>query len=204
MILTLANRITIVRILLILPFIICMRRINGYESSDIFRYIATVIFLVMCISDALDGYMARVKKQVTRLGSFLDPMADKLLMTCACILLVYTPTSVAGFKLPIEVAILIIGKDILLLLGFIVLYLMTAKVHVVPGFIGKFAAFLQLSMVAAILIAPEMSKLTAYWIYVCRILWWSAAATAVLATLIYLNFGKIFIETQNGDDQQGQ
>ncbi|MCK4999162.1 MAG: CDP-alcohol phosphatidyltransferase family protein [Anaerohalosphaera sp.] len=192
--LNLANRITVIRILLIFPFIICLLRMNQPQYGDTFRHIATVIFLAMCISDALDGYMARVKKQVTRLGSFLDPMADKLLMTTACVLLAHKNIAIPGFVLPKEVAVLIIGKDILLLLGFTVLYMMTAKVHIVPNPIGKFAAFLQLSMVAAILIAPEMSNITPNWINVCRTLWVTAAATAVTAMMIYLRNGKQFVE----------
>ena len=198
--LNLANRITIIRILLIFPFIICMLRMNQPQYGDIFRHVATVIFLAMCISDALDGYMARVKNQVTRLGSFLDPLADKLLMTTACVLLANTHIAIPGFALPKEVAVLIIGKDILLLLGFTLLYIMTSKVHIVPNPIGKFATFLQLTMVAAILIAPEMSKVAPQWIYVCRTLWVSAAATAVTAMLIYLRNGKQFVEQQEAEN----
>lgn len=200
--LNLANRITIIRILLIFPFTICLLRMNQPEYGKIFRHVATVIFLAMCISDALDGYMARVKNQVTRLGSFLDPLADKLLMTTACVLLANTNFALPEFQLPKEVAVLIIGKDILLLLGFTILYLMTSTVHIVPNPIGKFAAFLQLSMVAAILIAPEMSKLTSNWIYVCRTIWILAAATAVTAMLIYLRNGKQFIEQHDPDSSK--
>jgi phosphatidylglycerophosphate synthase len=72
-----ANRITIVRILLIIPFVICMLKINDAALSesmrDAMRYVSTVIFLVMAVSDVVDGYLARRNKQITRLGSFLDP-----------------------------------------------------------------------------------------------------------------------------------
>ena len=158
------------------------------------RYTALCIFSFMCASDVLDGYMARVKKQITKLGSFLDPMADKLLIMCACILLASPQTAVDGFRLPKGVVVLVIGKDMLLLLGFVISYLITSQVRIVPVFIGKLGTFLQLSMVTAILIAPEMSKLTGYWIYFARFLWWSAAGAAVLSTLVYIRNGIGYIE----------
>ena len=86
-----ANRITILRIILIVPFVSFMLKINDDQLSEAMqngaRYLAILLFLVMAISDGLDGYLARKKKQVTRLGTFLDPVADKLLMTSACLLL---------------------------------------------------------------------------------------------------------------------
>ena len=189
-----ANQITIFRILLIGPFVICMLKANESEYGLAIRYTGLVIFLFMCVSDAIDGYMARVKKQVTQLGSFLDPMADKLLITCACILLASEHTAVNGFLLPPTVVVLIIGKDVLLLLGFVVIYLMTSKVRIVPVFVGKLATFLQLSMVTAILIAPEVSAVTALWVYFMRVLWWAAASAAVLATFVYIRNGIRYIE----------
>ena len=194
MALTWANQITIVRILLIIPFVICMLKANESNYDRLTRYIALAIFLSMCASDVLDGYMARVKKQITKVGSFLDPMADKLLITCACILLASPKTAVNGFLLPQPVVVLIIGKDVLLLLGFIIIYLLTSQVRIVPVFIGKLGAFLQLSMVTAILIAPEITHLTSLWIYFMRFLWWSAAGAAVLATLVYIRNGMRYIE----------
>ena len=192
--LTWANQITIVRILLISPFVICMLKINESDSGLLYRYIAFGIFIVMCLSDALDGYMARVKKQVTKLGSFLDPLADKLLMTCACILLATTNTAVKGFELPSWVVVLIIGKDLFLMTGFITLILFTSDLRIIPAVMGKTSTFLQLSMVIAILIAPEVSGYLAWWIYFVRILWVLTASAAILSTLIYIRAGKRYIE----------
>jgi CDP-diacylglycerol--glycerol-3-phosphate 3-phosphatidyltransferase len=189
-----ANRITIARILLIAPFIILMLKVHEPEYGDTARYAALAIFLFMAASDYLDGYLARKKKQATRLGAFLDPMADKLLMTTALLLLSSDPAHIEGFKLPLTVVVLIIGKDVFLLLGFLIVYFITFQVRVVPGLIGKWATVLQLSMVAGVLIGPEMSHVIPGWIWFLRALWWSAAGTAVLATLIYIRVGISYIE----------
>ena len=190
--LTLANEITILRVLLIAPFVICMLKIDDHRAM---RYIALAIFLVMCISDALDGCIARARKQVTRLGTFLDPMADKLLMACACILLASPRTAIDGYLLPPTIVVLIIGKDLLLLLGFVIIYLITSHIHIVPIFAGKAATVLQLSMVAAILLAPDIHPHLPQWSYFARFLWWSAAGLAAATTLVYIRSGIRYIET---------
>ena len=193
-----ASRITILRILLIAPFVSLMLKTNdpalrtGAQNS--IRYVSIVIFFVMAVSDAIDGYLARIKKQVTKLGTFLDPIADKLLMTCACLLLASQRGHVQNFLLPPTVVVLIIGKDLFLLIGFLIVYFITSQIHIVPVFIGKLATALQLSMVAGILIAPEVSGILPGWIWILRLLWWSAAGTAILATLIYIRNGSRYIE----------
>lgn len=189
-----ANRITILRILLIVPFVICMLKVNHPTIGTTMRYLSLVLFLFMAFSDAYDGYIARKKKEVTLLGSFLDPMADKLLMTCACLLLSIEQTDVHGFRLPPTVVVLIIGKDLFLLLGFLILYFLTFQVKIMPAYIGRVATVLQLTMIAAILIAPEISKVFAGWVWFLRFLWWSAAGTAIIATLIYIRAGTRYIE----------
>jgi cardiolipin synthase len=193
-----ASRITILRILLIAPFVSFMLKINDSALSpgvqNAMRYVSIFIFLVMAVSDAIDGYLARIKKQVTKLGAFLDPIADKLLMTSACLLLASERGHVQHFLLPPTVVVLIIGKDLFLLIGFLIVYFITSQIHIVPVFIGKLATALQLSMVAGILIAPEVSGVLPGWIWFLRILWWSAAGTAILATLIYIRNGSRYIE----------
>ena len=193
-----ANRFTILRILLIVPFVSCMLKINDPELTEALRnavrYCATVIYLFMAISDALDGYFARKKKQVTSLGSFLDPVADKLLITSACLLLTSQRGHVEDFLLPPTVVVLIIGKDLFLLIGFVIVYFITSQFLIAPVLIGKIANALQLSMVGAILIAPEISAYLPGWIWFLRTLWWSAAGTAILAILIYIRNGSRYIE----------
>jgi len=193
-----ANRITILRILLIIPFVSCMLKINDAALSEAMRntmrYVSIFIFLFMAISDMLDGYLARRNGQVTKLGAFLDPMADKLLITCACLLLASQRAHVADFLLPPTVIVLVIGKDLLLIIGFIIVYFITSRFYIATILAGKIAVTLQLSMVAAILIAPEVSAFVPGWIRFLRLLWWSAAGTAVLTTLIYIRNGSRYIE----------
>jgi CDP-diacylglycerol--glycerol-3-phosphate 3-phosphatidyltransferase len=193
-----ATRITVVRILLIIPFISCMLKINDTELSEsmrnVMRYVATFIFLVMAVSDAIDGFYARRKKQITKLGSFLDPTADKLLITSACLLLASQHSHVDGFLLPPTVVVFIIGKDLILSIGFVIVYFITSRLFIAPALIGKIATTLQLSMVTGILIAPEVSGFLPGWIWFLRLLWWSAAAAAILTTLIYIRNGIRYIE----------
>ena len=121
-----ASRVTILRILLIVPFVSFMLKTNDTAlspgSQNAMRYVSIIVFLVMAISDAIDGYLARIKKQVTKLGAFLDPIADKLLMTSACLLLASQRGHVQSFLLPPTVVVLIIGKDLFIFLGFTIVY----------------------------------------------------------------------------------
>ncbi|UCG49251.1 MAG: CDP-alcohol phosphatidyltransferase family protein [Phycisphaerales bacterium] len=192
-----ATRITILRILLIAPFVSCMLEINDPDISEPWRnglrYLATILFLTMAISDGVDGFMARRRNQITRLGAFLDPVADKLLITSACLLLASERSHVNGFVLPPTVVVLIIGKDLFLLIGFAIVYMITSQIRIVPVFIGKTATTLQLTMVAGILVGPEVSGVVPGWIWVLKFLWWSAAGTAIWATLIYIRNGSRYI-----------
>jgi cardiolipin synthase len=203
-----ASWITIIRILLIIPFVSFMLKINDTAISepmrDVMRYAATFIFLVMAVSDAVDGFFARRKKQITKLGSFLDPTADKLLITSACLLLASQHSHVGGFLLPPTVVVLIIGKDLFLSIGFVIIYFITSRLFIAPAFIGKIATTLQLSMVTGILIAPEVSGFLPGWIWFLRVLWWAAAGTAILTTLIYIRNGIRYIEQHEQKSVSGE
>jgi len=203
-----ASWITIIRILLIIPFVSFMLKINDTAITpvmqNLMRYIATFIFLVMAVSDAVDGFFARRKKQITKLGSFLDPTADKLLITSACLSLASQHSHVEGFLLPPTVVVLIIGKDLFLSIGFVIIYFITSRLFIAPVFIGKIATTLQLSMVTGILIAPEVSAFAPGWIWFLRVLWWSAAVTAILTTLIYIRNGIRYIEQHEQRSASGE
>ena len=75
-----------------------------------------------------------------------------------------------------------------------IVYLITSKIHIAPVFAGKLATTLQLSMVAGILIGPDVSGILPGWIWFLRTLWWSAAGTAIFVTLIYIRDGSRYIE----------
>ncbi len=192
------TRITLLRILLIVPFVSCMLNINdtslGQGVRTMLRYGAVGIYVVMAITDGLDGYLARRRKEITRLGTFLDPLADKLLITSACLLLVSQRGHVEGFSLPATVVALIIGKDLLLVIGFVLVYLITSQIHIAPVFLGKLATALQLVMVALVLLAPEIATVVPGYKVFLRVFWWSAALTAILALLVYIRNGSRYIE----------
>jgi len=79
----LANKLTVLRMILVPIFLICAM-INTATAN----VIALVIFIIASATDKLDGYIARSRNQITNFGKFMDPLADKLLVTCALVLLV--------------------------------------------------------------------------------------------------------------------
>jgi len=201
MLLTLANLVTILRILLLLPLVLFLLQEGDPDYGDAFRWAALGVFVVMAASDALDGYIARIQKQKTTLGAFLDPLADKLMITCTSVILAIPATGVEGFQLPLTVMVLIIGKDILLLLGFAVTYFMTGSVHIKPVWAGKASTFFQICMVLSILIGPEMSAVLSVWPVLVRVIWWITALSALVATFVYIGRGIRYIEHFENDTE---
>jgi len=193
-----ATRVTLLRVFLLLPFVACMLHVNDPTFSErvrtLFRYVAVGLFACMAIGDALDGYLARHYQQITKLGTFLDPVADKLLITSACLLLVSQRGHVGDFPLPLTVVVLIIGKDLLIVLGFVIVYMVTGQIYVVPTTPGKASTVLQCIMVGAVLIAPEMAAVVPHYRLGLSMVWWSAGAAAILATLVYIWAGSRYIE----------
>ncbi len=96
----LANKLTMVRIFLVPIFMIVLLNKIPYGM-----YIAAAIFTVAAITDTLDGYIARSRNQITKLGKFMDPLADKLLVTAALVSLVEMN------KLPAWIVIVIISRE---------------------------------------------------------------------------------------------
>ena len=185
------NRSTITRILLIVPFVIAMLHLNDPDYMPWSRYVALAIFLIMAASDALDGFLARKLDSTTPLGAFLDPLADKLLIICACLLLSAGPTAVRQMELPDPVVVIIIAKDLYTVLGFVIIYLITNEMNIVPVKTGNLCTVLQLAMVVAILISPDIMRLQVLsgFKYFVQLLWWSAAAAAIATTIIYTRNG---------------
>ena len=80
-----ANKLTIFRVILVPVFLIVLYM--GFNGSN---YVALAIFIIASITDAVDGYIARSRKQITDFGKFLDPLADKILVLAAMLWFVET------------------------------------------------------------------------------------------------------------------
>ncbi len=131
------NSLTILRILLIPVYV----GLLIYERFDQ----AMIVLLVAGITDALDGTIARASNQRTRLGAFLDPLADKLLLTSGFITLSIIHV------IPSWVTIVVVSRDAMLLLGTAVAQLTESPINISPTFLGKGTTFLQLSYVLLVI-----------------------------------------------------
>lgn len=195
------NRITLMRLLLVAPFVVLMQQ---HHARPVFRHLAMGIFLVMAVSDVLDGYLARRAGHTSRLGAILDPLADKTLIICAVVLLSLPHSAVRGTRLPHWVVVLIVGKDLWVIVGFVVVFLLTGRVRVMPTWPGKLCTAGQLVMVAAILVSPDINHLaTAAGTALAKALWWATAALSVVAVVSYTRLGLLFVAEADRGQHNG-
>ncbi|MBI3301346.1 MAG: CDP-alcohol phosphatidyltransferase family protein [Deltaproteobacteria bacterium] len=139
-ILNLPNLITLLRIGAIPLFLILLTDERYTE--------ALVVFVVAGATDSLDGAIARLTNSHTALGAYIDPLADKLLLVSSFLILAFL-----GF-VPRWLAILVISRDVIIMVGFAVLYFITGhSIAVRPTFVGKVCTFFQLLTVTLTLIS---------------------------------------------------
>ena len=133
---TIPNLITALRIILAPVFVIYL--INDRLNA------ALVVFLICMISDGIDGMVARLFNQKSRLGAYLDPLADKILLVTAFVLL-----AVRGY-LPSWLTVAAIARDVMILLGVLVFHLNRLEIKIRPSALSKINTcfqFITLSMV---------------------------------------------------------
>lgn len=177
----LPNKLTIFRIVLIVPFILLLLgEGSGWKwFSAIFGgimeyvdYIALGVFIVASLTDLIDGKIARKYNLVTNFGKFMDPLADKLLVSAALIALVEMD------RIPAWIVIVIISREFIIS-GF---RLVAADNHVViaASYWGKFKTVFQMVMVC--LLIADIPKLR----LVTEIVMWAALALTVVSLVDYL------------------
>ena len=154
----LANKITITRILLV-PFFIAS--IVYYKpSADSIPYLPLTIFLIAVMTDALDGFIARKFKQKTELGTILDPIADKLLIVTGFICLSMSKSiALQTTIMPPWLPIVVISRDIIIVLGAVIIYIIKTQIQITPSILGKITTFFQMSSIVAILIKYPYSSI---------------------------------------------
>ncbi len=136
----LANWLTILRILLIPVFV----------SLLVYRQItaALVVFCLASLTDLLDGYIARTRGSQTRLGAFLDPLADKILLTAYFVTLTY----VSPRLMPFWITVIVLSRDLLLTLGTALIHIAGGRVYPTPTGLGKASTALQMVTVLTALL----------------------------------------------------
>ena len=151
---TTANKITILRILLI-PFFVVETLYYTKEGMEVHRLLAVLSFAVAAICDGVDGYVARRFNQRSELGAILDPLADKLLLVSGIVVLSFDHSPYLA-SVPLWLTGTIIGRDMLILMGMLVIQLMVGKVKVRARIVGKVATVLQMVVVLWIMLKwPE-------------------------------------------------
>src|SRR5205814_9631027 len=137
---TTANKITVVRILMIPAFVTMAiyygESIKRAEPLEWMRFTAIAIFLIAAVSDGLDGYVARHYNQRSSLGVILDPLADKGLRLSGIITL-----SISNWgdiepdygRFPAWFPVLVISRDAVILVGALILSLLTGQAHAKPN-----------------------------------------------------------------------
>ncbi|MDR3456972.1 MAG: CDP-alcohol phosphatidyltransferase family protein [Verrucomicrobiae bacterium] len=153
---TTANKITILRILLI-PFFVVEIIYYVRTGNEACRLAGVLAFVVAAILDGVDGYVARRYHQWSELGTILDPLADKLLLVSAIVLLSFNNEPYLR-QFPLWLTGLIIGRDALLALGSLVLHLVAGKITVRPRLTGKVATVFQMLAVSWILLRWDFNR----------------------------------------------
>jgi len=134
----LPNSLTVLRILLV-PVFVGLLLYGHYDA-------ALITLLIAALTDVLDGMIARLTDQRTRLGEYLDPLADKLLLMSAIITL-----SVLDF-IPIWAVIVVVSRDAILLAGTVIANLSETDINISPTPMGKGTTFAQVCYVIAIML----------------------------------------------------
>ncbi|MEE9615230.1 MAG: CDP-alcohol phosphatidyltransferase family protein [Thermodesulfobacteriota bacterium] len=144
--LNIPNVLTIVRLLLVPVFVVLV----AYEMF----YAALAVFITAGITDALDGFIAKRFDQSTEFGTLMDPVADKFLLISAFIVL-----TIKGWMPPL-LCTLVILRDMVIIVGFIMLASAEKRIDVVPAREGKITTTLQIiTVIMAILAAGEPDPL---------------------------------------------
>jgi len=159
---TTANKVTILRILLIPVFVVQILYYfaNGHELH---RTLGLLCFALASVLDGVDGYIARRYNQRSELGAILDPLADKLLLVSGVVLLSLPGAIHVNIaRIPLWVTATIISRDFILLLGMIVIQITCGNATAKPRILGKIATVLQMIMVLWALLKWE-DRWAFYW-----------------------------------------
>ncbi len=169
----LANILTILRMVLIPVFVI----------ASVYRLhlIALVVFVIAGITDFLDGYIARYTDQVTDVGKFLDPMADKVMLVSVYVILVLDGIGNTNM-LPVWVTILVIFRDVFIAIASLVIFFTTEVKTLQPSIAGKLSTFIQITTASLYLFCNAFHLNVPWLLYLA----YAVAAMTIISGVHYL------------------
>ena len=177
--LTLSNKISLSRICCIPPLVFCITQV---QHNSHYRYICLFIILIIGFSDVLDGYIARKRNEVTKLGVYLDPFADKLVLVISCIIL-SSDRIWPEPRFPIWIPMIIVCIDLLLIVGAIALLLIIGRVNCQPTILGKASTFLQIIAVISVIVGNHVP------VPALTTIWWATVAFTCVSGFFYVYRG---------------
>jgi|WetSurMetagenome_2_1015567.scaffolds.fasta_scaffold271668_2 cardiolipin synthase (CMP-forming) len=134
--------------------------------------LALLLFVLQGVSDLLDGFLARIMNKRTSLGAFLDPIADKAMLVSAYVVLYLHDI------IPLWVTLVVLLKDVVMAIGFLILYKVFGKIRLIPSIYGKTATLLQILTVVYVLWS-EGDAYSAYFFY-------PTAVITIVAMVLYM------------------
>ena len=174
------NLLTLFRIILVPVVIISL--LNGAFAN------AIVFFVIACVTDGLDGFLARILNQRTVVGAYLDPLADKALIAASFITL-----SILGV-IPGWLTVIVISRDLIILLGISVLFLMSVPPEIKPAFVSKVTTvfqFLAVFLALTFQVFPEYGNPGAI-----RVTYWVTALFTIASGFNYIFRGVKLINSE--------
>jgi cardiolipin synthase len=179
--LNLPNFLTLVRILTIPVFLVML-------SSDLYLE-AFAVFVIGGLTDALDGAVARMTHQETALGTYLDPVADKLLVMSSFAVLGLTGA------IPAWLAVLVIVRDVILLLGYVTIFFyFSERPEVQPSLVGKLNTLCQLVTIGTVLVLLYNPDFLPRYVLTALIL--ATTATTVVSGFQYIYRGLVWLQNR--------
>ncbi len=182
----LPNWLTLLRILLIPVFVsLLVHRRPG---------IALGVFCLASVTDLLDGYIARRRGSQTRLGAFLDPLADKLLLTASFVTLTYLHKNL----LPFWVTAVVVSRDLLLIVGAVLVHMLGGRIHPAPTRAGKLSTFFQILVVLVVMVTLRFPAAGG----ALKALVWTAIAFTVFSGLQYIVQGMRYLSVAHASEPE--
>lgn len=175
----LPNKLTVFRVILIVPFVIVLLGGDaGWFGSNLLfpELAALVIFIIASLTDMIDGKIARKYNLITNFGKFMDPLADKLLVSAALIALV------AMGRIPAWVVIVIISREFIIS-GFR-LVAADNQVVIAASYWGKFKTAFQMVMVCMMIL--DLSGFWSWYGIATDVVMWIALVLTVVSLADYL------------------